>query len=436
MLRLKILTDSVSRISRRLSASAEHQQRRLVDVRDQEQQEILVAELPEQAAVAVDEERLARVADHCERVAAGHRPRSGAALAALVPVLVVAVTRLEVLDVARRVRQRARRAGRRHQPEPHEVAARQRPRIVHRQVREQRHPAVLDLPVADLPFLGRIVGHERMQKKAPVRRITRRAVLADEREVAVALLVIGLGERLAGRRQPFDTLQAMAAGAVVVPVRRVRAAEPVHRVLRELQRHVVAKDLDDEEYDIEIVEKAQVGVRDAERDRSLRDTGKRHPHGGDVAAAEYADRRFGRAAAAALRITVEEPAHVRQEGDELAVVPLLEPGGTAAELVAHLAPRIVVTGAREHLPVLLDLRALADRRELQRPQHDLPEVPDELRRLRRAHAGAAGLRGGRRFRVLEGHRHFPGGPRRDPHSGLIVHARTPLGYPAAAFRES
>ena len=42
----------------------------LVDVRDQEQQKILVAELAEHAGFAIDEERLARVAHHDERVAA------------------------------------------------------------------------------------------------------------------------------------------------------------------------------------------------------------------------------------------------------------------------------------------------------------------------------------------------------------------------------
>ena len=39
-----------------------------------------------------------------------------------------------------------------------------------------------------------------------------------------------------------------------------------------------------------------------------------------------------------------------------------------------LAPRVVGARAREHFPVRLDLRAFADRRELQRPQQDLAKM--------------------------------------------------------------
>ena len=56
-------------------AIGEHQERCLVEVRDQAEQEILVAELAEQPALLVGEERIVSVADHDERMAATHEPR-------------------------------------------------------------------------------------------------------------------------------------------------------------------------------------------------------------------------------------------------------------------------------------------------------------------------------------------------------------------------
>src|SRR6185436_10486763 len=89
---------------------------------------------------------------------------------------------------------------------------------------------------------------------------------------------------------------------------------------------------------------------------------------------------FGaRRAAAALALAVEEPPHVRQERDEFAVVARLELLGRAAEVLLELAPRVLALALLEQLPRLLDLRAFADRHELQRPEQDLAEVAHDLR---------------------------------------------------------
>ncbi len=80
----------------------------------------------------------------------------------------------------------------------------------------------------------------------------------------------------------------------------------------------------------------------------------------------------------ALGIAVEKAADIRQEGHEFAVVPQLEIAGGTAEFIARLTPGIVGAGALQQLPVLLDLRPFADRHELQRPEQDLPKLPDEF----------------------------------------------------------
>ena len=171
-------------------AIGEHQQRRLVDVRNQEQQEILMTELAEQSRLAIGEERVAGIAHHHEGVTARHEPRTRASFALLVPELVVAVAVLEVPHVARRIRQRFRISRARHETQPHEIGACQRSRVVHRNIGEQRHPAVLDLPVADQPLFAGIVGNERTQKISPVVCKARRTIATDEREIALALLEI------------------------------------------------------------------------------------------------------------------------------------------------------------------------------------------------------------------------------------------------------
>ena len=172
--------------------------------------------------------------------------------------------------------------------------------------------------------------------------------------------------------------EAMAAGPVLLPISRIRAAEPMQRVLRERERQVVPEDLDDQDHDVDVVKEAKIDVRDAERHLRAIGTGECHPDGGDVVAPEHADRRIDRpAAAAALALAVQEAPHIRQKRHELAVVALLELFRIAAELVAQLAPRVLTARLRQDVPRFLDLRTLLDRHELQRPEQDFPELPDE-----------------------------------------------------------
>ena len=106
------------------------------------------------------------------------------------------------------------------------------------------------------------------------------------------------------------------------------------------------------------------------------------PCSGHVFAPKHA---HGRGAALGLfarapAFAVEKSLHVRQERDELVVVPLLELVRVAGELVQHLVPRVALALLLEHFPVLLNLRAFPDRHELQRPEQDLPKVSHLLAR--------------------------------------------------------
>ena len=109
-----------------------HQQRCLLKVRDHEQQKMLVSELREHAGIGVREERPVRVAHHRQTVAATQvtRVAAVAAVAAFGPVAVVTILFFEIGNVVRGVGQVVVAcAG--NEPEPHEVIARQRARVVH-----------------------------------------------------------------------------------------------------------------------------------------------------------------------------------------------------------------------------------------------------------------------------------------------------------------
>jgi hypothetical protein len=56
----------------------------------------------------------------------------------------------------------------------------------------------------------------------------------------------------------------VATAAVVVPVRRIGAAEAVERVLYLPQVEIVGGDLDDEDDDVDVVEEIQIQVHDVE----------------------------------------------------------------------------------------------------------------------------------------------------------------------------
>src|SRR5689334_19705617 len=136
----------IESIERNHEPVRKHQQRRLVEMRDQAQQKILMPELSEHAVLGIDEEWIGGVADYGERMAIAHEARAGARVYMLVfPVPVVAIAILEILQKALGARQRVRLARTHHQRETHQIAAGEPADIVEREVAQRWHVLRLDL---------------------------------------------------------------------------------------------------------------------------------------------------------------------------------------------------------------------------------------------------------------------------------------------------
>jgi hypothetical protein len=203
-----------------------------------------MAELAEQPALGIGEERRARVADHDERVSAAHH-------AGVVPsltrhsleVAVVAVFGLESLEEARRERQRI--AGRRAEREPDVIRPGQRLRILQRQIGHDRHAVVLDLAVPQRARSHRVVRNHGLQQILPVCRNGRGAVTTDGSEELFAVVEIGSRQHPAVRCQPFDPSWTMKGRPVFGPTARIGSAKQKHDLLDELQRQIGCMDLQD-----------------------------------------------------------------------------------------------------------------------------------------------------------------------------------------------
>ena len=388
-------------VERHHHAVGKHQQRRLLEMRDQEQQELLMPELRQHAAFEVDEERRLRAAHHHQRRAAAHvagvRRHAGAA-----PEAVVAVARLEIGQVFAGIRQtrgQARRqadsrrrfgadglhVGRRHdtlaghQPQAHEVGAAQLARVVERQVGGHRHAVELDLAVAQRAGQIGLIGHQRFEQPAPVRRQPRRAVRGDVGQEGIALVRVGARQHLALVADPHRVGRAMQAAALGVPAGRITAAEAVQHLLRHRQRQVAGADLDVERDDVDVVEEIQVDVLDLQLDRLGR-FGQLQAHTRHVVAAQHVHRRgpAGAPAGAPLgALAVQKALHIRQEGDELVVVALVEVFGVAGVLVDHLAPRAAGHGVQQVLPGPQRVGHALAGHELQGPEQALAKLADE-----------------------------------------------------------
>jgi hypothetical protein len=255
----------------------------------------------------------------------------------------------------------------RDQREPHEVVAREAPRIVQRQVGHDGHAVVLDLPVAQRAGLVGVVGDERAHQVGPVRRDARRAVLRHVLQEGLALLRVGAREHAAVGAQPFHAGHAVQRRAVGLPAGGVGAPEAVEDLLRLRKAQVVRAHLQVEQHHVDVEEEVQVAMDHLQRDGRIARAGH-HAHGRDVVAAEDAHRRIavrpgavGRAAGAPL--AVQKALHVGQEAHELVVVPLVEAAAVAGVFVDLLAPRRGVAHVAQQLPgaMVRALRALRAR---------------------------------------------------------------------------
>jgi hypothetical protein len=121
-----------------------------VEVAQQSDLRILVAELAEQAALRIHEEAITGTAHHGEGVAGAEIPSVGVVGSfGGSPIPVVAVAGLEIHQRSGREGETVRIAWRGAEGESGERRASEQRRVVEREIRHPWHPVVLDLPVAE-----------------------------------------------------------------------------------------------------------------------------------------------------------------------------------------------------------------------------------------------------------------------------------------------
>ena len=72
----------------------------------------------------------------------------------------------------------------------------------------------------------------------------------------------------------------------------------------------------------------------------------------------------------------------------------LKQGRITGKLVLYFSPEVVVARCLNKVAMVLDRYIIADRHQLQRPEHNLSEMPDDLAGIGRngvVHAHCAGL---------------------------------------------
>jgi hypothetical protein len=166
--------------------------------------------------------------------------------------------------------------------------------------------------------------------------------LAHQREVLVAIAIVGRGEEPPVRVEEFHLPRAMRGLARRLPRRRIGTAETVHGLDRVGERDVAAHDLQGEDRDVHVEEEDEAQALDGELD-GRRILAQPQVHGGDVLALEHVQ--AGRRLRFRLADAVEEALHVRQEVDELAVAELARLV-VHQQVVAHALPWTRLRGER------------------------------------------------------------------------------------------
>lgn len=249
--------------------------------------------------------------------------------------------------------------------------------MIDRQAPEHWQALVLKRTEADrLPPIRRLfmLRRQRMHQILPVRRNAGRAVRPDEIEITGLVRIVGNGQHSAGGVQQADAGAAIGPRAVRLPGRGIHAAKPEQRLLRLVQRQIVAKKLGGDNGEINVVEKIQRSANDREIHwRALRL--KLRPHRGHVPAPEDAHRRgaIGRASARLVAFAIQKSLHRWHESGELGVVALLETAPVASKGIGGLLP--LARQPRQAFGMPHAGVGPGQRRQLHRPQQYLPELP-------------------------------------------------------------
>ena len=221
-------------------AVGKHQQCRAMKMRDHEQQDVLVAELGQDAAFRITKIFGLCISNHDERTAGAQETGVGSRLT-IGPETVVTVTRLKLrhIRIVRRHCFIGMQRGDQTQAQPAFLA--QTARIIHRQKSHQRHAVIFDLAITQDAFLIGRIEHQRAQQKIPVTGNPRRTMLARVGKEFLLAVRIRRCQHCAIRSQPLGTIRIVFTLPVPVPARRIGSAEPVKQVACHLERQVAGR---------------------------------------------------------------------------------------------------------------------------------------------------------------------------------------------------
>ena len=279
----------------------------------------------------------------------------------------------ELREIALRKRQRIALSRPGRIGEPRKVSSRQLLRTVDGEVGHQWHAIIFEVAEPQRSRLPGVIGCHGAQQVLPVCGQRRRPFAAHRGQILLAVFIIRHREHAPVRRQPFHLAWAVEAIALLVPARRIGAAEAMQHLLRHIERQVGAGYLDRENDKVDIIEKIQIDMPDIEHDGRLA-PGESDANLCDIGPAVNLDRRFavGSHRAALGALAIQKALHIRQKRHELAVMPFLEGFGIGAEFIIHFLPDPIMILLQE-LPVTVDLRKFRQWQQLERPDQNLVE---------------------------------------------------------------
>src|SRR5262245_31690020 len=160
-------------------------------MRDEKEQEMLMAKAAEEAAIRVHEKSILCFSDDDEGMSRAHEACACKLFAETgIAIAVVAEPLLELAEVALRIGQLRGSAGLVADTHADEIGARQNARVLHGKERHVRHAVVLELAVAHEPPPVAVMEHQRRKQIFPMRGHRRSAMLTHERQILFALLIV------------------------------------------------------------------------------------------------------------------------------------------------------------------------------------------------------------------------------------------------------
>src|SRR5262245_55073876 len=220
-------------------------------------------ELTEQSAFRINEERVASISRHHERMAAAHYARTPSLPMRVFEVPIVAIVGFETSQMARGERQAFSVSATGGESQARIVNPRELGRIIQREICHDRHPVVLELTVPYRARSAGMMGHHWLKQQFPMCTNRNSPVTADRGKEFFSILKIGDRQHIVVFPEPGD-LGAMERQAVVPPSRGIGASEEEHQILHDRQRKIIPENFKRKDDEVRVVEKVQVDMRDLE----------------------------------------------------------------------------------------------------------------------------------------------------------------------------